>query len=194
MDALRHGWPVQVGAAPVLLPVETALEGDASAGHALISAARAATLKLCNQRDAADGHKPVLIRAADPLALADARPIADPALDLVVPLKGPFAVEPLPWLAEAEVAMELARIAGILPAFLCDAVHAGEPVTLAAADLAIWADPQRLAIATRAHLPVHACEEAEIVAFRKVDDMREHVALVIGQPDFDRPPLPLAAE
>jgi GTP cyclohydrolase II len=189
VDALRHGWPVQVGAAPVLLPVETALERDASAGHALISAARAATLKLTNQRDAADGHHPVLIRAADPLALADARPIADPALDLVVPLKGPFAVEPLPWLAEAEVAMELARIAGILPAFLCDAVHAGEPVTLAAADLAVWSDPQRLAIATRAHLPVHACEEAEIVAFRKVDDMREHVALVIGQPDFDRPPL-----
>ena len=189
MDALRHGWPVQVGTAPVLLPVETAVAGDAAATHALISAARAATLKLTNQRDAADGHHPVLIRAADPLALADARPVADPALDLVVPLKGPFAVEPLPWLVEAEVAMELARIAGILPAFLCDAVGAGEPVRLDVADLAVWADPQRLAIATRARLPVERCEDAEIVAFRKVDDMREHVALVIGQPDFDRPPL-----
>lgn len=189
VDALRHGWPIKLGEAPVLVPVETAADLAAGSTRALISAARATTLKLANQREAADGHKPVLIRAADPLALADARPIADPALDLVYPLKGPFAVEKIACLPEAEAAMELARIAGILPAFLFGADGAGEPVRLKAADLAAWADPLRLAIAARARLPISATEDAEIVAFRKPDDMREHVALIIGQPDFDRPPL-----
>ena len=81
MDALRHGWPLAIGEAPLLLPIETA-PGPAHSALALVSAARAATLKLLNQRDAADPHVPVLIRAAEPLDLASARPIADPALDL----------------------------------------------------------------------------------------------------------------
>ncbi len=189
VDALRHGWPIKVGEAPVLLPVETALAAGARAERALISAARAATLKLTNQRDAADGHHPVLIRAADPIDLAAALPIADPALDPVVPLKGPFRVEPIACMAEAEAAMALARIAGILPAFLFDPSDAGEAVTLKAADLAAWEDPALLTIATRAHLPISAAEDAEIVAFRKVDDMREHIALVIGDPDHGKVPL-----
>jgi GTP cyclohydrolase II len=189
VDALRHGWPIKIGAAPVLLPVETALAPEARGTHALISAARAATLKLTNQREAADGHLPVLIRAADPMSLEEARPVADPSLDLVVPVKGPFLAEKIDHMAEAEVAMELARIAGILPAFLYAPGNAGEVVTLEAADLAAWADPSTLRIATRARLPISANEEAELVAFRKADDMREHVALTIGNPDFDRTPL-----
>lgn len=189
MDALRHGWPIKLGDAPVLLPMETALGPDAQSDCALISAARAATLKLTNQRDAADGHHPVLIRAADPIRLENALPIADPALDPVMPLKGPFKVEPIACMAEAEVAMELARIAGILPAFLFAPEPVGEPVMLEAADIAAWADPAKLVIATRARLPIAANEEAELVAFRKVDDMREHVALVIGEPNHDKVPL-----
>lgn len=186
---MRHGWPIKVGAAPVLLPVETAFAHEARSTHALISAARAATLKLTNQREAADGHLPVLIRAAEPIGLDDARPIADPSLDPVVPLKGPFVAEKIDHMAEAEAAMELARIAGILPAFLYAPKHAGEAVSLEAIDLTAWADPASLKIATRARLPISANEEAELVAFRKIDDMREHVALVIGNPDFDRAPL-----
>ncbi len=189
VDALRHGWPVKIGSAPLLLPVETAPETGAASPRMLISAARAATLKLVNQAPAADGHSPVLVRAAEPLTLADARPVADPALDLVVPLKGPFVAEPIIFLPEAEAALELARIAGVLPAFLFDPTGAGEALCLEASDLAEWADPERLTIATRARLPLAACDDAELVAFRKVDDMREHVALIIGQPDHDRAPL-----
>jgi GTP cyclohydrolase II len=189
VDALRHGWPIRVGAAPLLLPVETALAHEARSTHALISAARAATLRLTNQREAADGHLPVLIRAAEPMGLEEARPVADPSLDLVVPLKGPFVAERIPHMAEAEAAMELARMAGILPAFLHAPEHAGEAVALEASDLTAWADPASLKIATRARLPISANEEAELVAYRKLDDMREHVALVIGNPDFDRAPL-----
>ena len=148
MDALRHGWPLAIGEAPLLLPIETA-PGPAHSALALVSAARAATLKLLNQRDAADPHVPVLIRAAEPLDLASARPIADPALDLATPLKGPFVAEHLDWHEEAVAAMELARIAGILPAFLVSPEPAGEPAPVKRGDLAPFLDPGALAIATR---------------------------------------------
>jgi GTP cyclohydrolase II len=188
IDALRHGWPLAIGSAPVLLPVETA-PGHAQSNFALISAARAATLKLANQREAADPHSAVLIRAAEPLDLASARPIADPALDLAAPMKGPFAAELLPWQAEAATAMEIARLAGILPAFLVDPEGAGEAVALEASDLGAFVDPASLAIATRARLPVAACDEAEIVVFRSIDDTREHVALILGRQTSERIPL-----
>jgi GTP cyclohydrolase II len=181
VDALRHGWPLRIGKAPLLLPVETAAGGESASNLALISAARAATLKLANQREAADPHAPVLIRAAEPLDLASALPIADPALDLAEPLKGPFLAEHLDWPEEAAAAMELARIAGILPAFLVAPDVAAEPVEVTPADLAALVDPAALAIATRARLPVAACEDGEVVVFRSPDDIREHVALILGR-------------
>lgn len=188
VDALRHGWPLSIGSAPPLLPIETA-PGAARSGLALISAARAATLKLANQREAADPHAPVLIRSAEPLDLAAALPVADPALDLVAPLKGPFLAETLDWRDEAVVAMELARIAGILPAFLVGPDAAGEAVTLDPADISEFRDSGRLAVATRARLPVAVSEQGEIVVFRSANDTREHVALVIGLQSSDSVPL-----
>jgi len=188
VDALRHGWPLAVGGAPLLLPVETA-PGPAQSQLALISAARAATLKLANQREAADLHAPVLIRAAGSLDLASARPIADPSLDLVVPLKGPFAAEPLEWREDAVAAMELARIAGVLPAFLVAPEPVGEAVRVRRDDLAAFLEPAVLAVATRARLPVAALEEGEIVVFRSPDDIREHVALILGRQTSERAPL-----
>lgn len=173
----------------MLLPVETGFTPGTSARTMLISAARAATLKLANQREAALPNAPVLIRGAEPFDLAAALPVADPSLDLVAPLKGPFAAGPLEWQAHAAAALDLARIAGILPAFLIDPAPAGETVALDLADLAALEDASQLAIATRARLPVSAAEDAEIVAFRSASDMREHVALIIGTQTGDRPPL-----
>ncbi len=144
----------------------------------LISTARAATLKLTNQREAARADAPVLIRSGEGFGLETARPVADPALDLANPLKGPFLAEPLPWDDAAKGAMELARMAGILPAILVNPERAGEAQPVDAADLDAWADRTQLAIATRARLPVAASEEVEIVAFRSADDLREHVALI----------------
>ena len=128
IDALRHGWPVQVDGGPVLLAAETGFGVAAAARQMLISAARAVTLKLANQRDAAVPEAPVLIRGAEAFDLATARALADPALDLVYPMKGPFLAESLGWADAARAAMELARLAGILPAFLVDPVDAGEAV------------------------------------------------------------------
>lgn len=189
VDALRHGWPLRIGDAPVLLPIETSPDSAPQADHLLISAARAETLKLGNQRAAAGGHAPVLVRAAEELDIRTALPAADPALDGRNPLKGPFKAEDLAWAEEAAAAMELARIAGILPAFLVDPEPAGEAVALEASDLAVWAEPTNLAIATRARLPIAHEEHAEIIAFRSTNDPREHVAIVLGEPSSDRTPL-----
>lgn len=173
----------------MLLPVETAVARQAHADRMLISAARAETLKLANQREAAEPHAPVLIHGAEPFDLAAALPVADPALDLTTPLKGPFRAETIGWPEQAAAALELARIAGILPAFLVDPADAGEAQPVAVSDLVAWADAAALSIATRARLPVSASEDAEIVAFRSANDMREHVALVIGEQRSNVAPL-----
>lgn len=192
LDALRHGWAVRVSGDDGtfdLLPAETGFaEPGLAAPRLLISAARAATLKLANQREAAVPHAPVLIRGAEPFTLDDARALADPARDLANPLRGPFRAEPIAARAAAETAMELARLAGILPAFL---VSPGiDPaIGVSAADLAAFRDPARLTIQARARLPVAALEHSEIVAFRARDDLREHVALVLGRQTGDQVPL-----
>ena len=189
VDALRHGWPLAFEGGPVLLPIETATAPQAHAPQMLISAARAATLKLANQKEAAVPHAPVLIAGGEDFTLRDALPIADPALDLGNPLKGPFKAVNLDWAETAAAALELARIAGILPAFMVGAEAAGEALPISLGDLAAYADAGRLQIVTRARLPVSACEDAEIVAFRSAADLREHVALVIGKQNGDRQPL-----
>ena len=171
------------------MPVETAIARGATAPLMLISAARAATLKLANQREAAVPHAPVLIRGGEPFELTTALPIADPALDLGNPFKGPFRAEPIAWGETAQAAMKLARIAGILPAFLVDPVGAGEAHHVLASDLDAYAETGALGIVTRARLPVSASEDAEIVAFRSTADTREHVALIIGRQSGEREPL-----
>ncbi len=189
LDALRHGWPLCVDGTLTLLPAETGFAPGATAPRMLISAARAVTLKLANQREAAVPEAPVQIRGAEPFDLDLARAVADPALDLARPMKGPFLAEPLEATEAAVTALELARLAGILPAFLLDPAPIGEVQTVSSADLADWKDARHLAIASRARLPVAAAEQAEIVAFRSAGDLREHVALVIGRQQAERAPL-----
>ena len=104
------------------------------------------------------------------------------------PLRGPFRADRCPAQAAAVAAMELARLAGILPAFMvATGVEPAAQVT--ATDLAAFKDPLELTIQARALLPVDACDAAEIVAFRARDDLREHVALVVGTQSGDHVPL-----
>ena len=193
IDALRHGWPLQVtgdDGAMILLPAETGFDaGETRGPRLLISAARAVTLKLANQKDAARPDAPALIRAADPFTLADARRMADPALDLANPMSGPFRAEAVEAAGAARTAMTLARLAGILPAFLVDPDPADRPLNVSANDVAAYQEADRLTLQTRARLPVAAADHCEIVAFRSADDMREHVALIVGRQTSDRVPL-----
>ncbi|MEL7685097.1 GTP cyclohydrolase II [Citromicrobium bathyomarinum] len=189
IDALRHGWPIRVDSGPVLLPVETAAEPDASGARMLIAAARAQTLKLANQREAAVPHAPVLIEGSDRFTLDLARAVADPALDLANPMKGPFRAVALPEAEWPATALEIARRAGVLPAFMIDPAPCEEPLDVTTADLAAFSAPDTLRIAARSRLPTAAAEQAEIAVFRSPADLREHAALIIGRQNADRVPL-----
>ncbi len=189
IDAIRRGWPIRIGGM-TLVAVETAAQVQASG--LLISASRAATLKLANQRAAADTAFPVLIAAPKDMDAGLAMAIADPTLDMHRPMKGPFAAMPLPDAAAATAAMELARHACLLPAFLI--VEADDAELLTPADVDAYADAGRLKIAARARLPVSVSETTEIIAFRSVADANDHIALIIGKRDVTPPVVRLHSE
>ncbi|WP_414900713.1 GTP cyclohydrolase II [Sphingomonas flavalba] len=205
VDALRRGWEVAIAdtgtdtdAGLVLLAIETADTGRLAAfdpdGRAdiLLSAARAETLKLVNQRAAAGGGA-IRIARAPWIDLPAAVALADPALDLAAPLKGPFRAVATGAAAAAAAALDLARLAGLLPAFFVRTIdrHAA---ALSPADIAAYESPDRLVVAARARLPVAAAEAAEIVAFRTAETADEHVALVVGTPDGSPPLVRLHSE
>ncbi|MBV8686671.1 MAG: GTP cyclohydrolase II [Alphaproteobacteria bacterium] len=190
IDALRRGWPVAVGEL-AFLPVETAdaeglaaFDGDAPASL-LISGARAATLKLTNQRDALP-DRPVLIRRTAWLDLDAARAVADPALDLAHPLKGPFRTAAPASPPSAAAALRLARLAGLLPA-LFESGTAPAEAAVSVEEVNGAAKGADLRIVSRAHLPTRSAGHGEIVAFRAADGA-EHVALLVGAPT-GAPPL-----
>ncbi len=198
IDALRRGWAIRISGTSgdlILRAIETTTEFSARA--ILISASRAATLKLVNQRAAADTAMPVMIALPSEMSGALAIAIADPTLDLAFPMKGPFSALPLHDVDAATAAMELARHAGILPAFLVcehDDADAVDGDRVSAADVAAFADASSIVIATRARLPVAVCENAEIIAFRSTADPADHIALVIGNRDSSAPIVRLHSE
>jgi GTP cyclohydrolase II len=200
IDALRRGWPVAIDGALTVLAIEAAdthrlaaFEREQSA-NILISASRAATLKLTNQRAAAIEAGAVMIARAPWLDLPAAVALADPATDLSHPFKGPFAALDVAHPQAAQAALDLARHAGLLPAFFVhDRAQAGADA-VSSADVAGWEAPDSLAIAARARLPVAAFEHSEIVAFRSPDQAGEHVALIIGQPNGTPPLVRLHSE
>jgi GTP cyclohydrolase II len=196
IDALRRGWPVRVNgtaASLLLIAVETATELAGVTGL-LLSSNRAATLKLANQRAAADTALPVLVAAPADLDMSLAIAIADPTLDLRYPMKGPFAAQSLPDAAAASAAMELARLAGLLPAYTVLSGTGLETDEVTPADIAAFTDSMALQIATRARLPIAANADAEIIAFRSDADSTDHVALVIGKRDVSAPVVRLHSE
>ena len=195
LDALRRGWAITINGKQAdlhLRAIETA--GDFAAQSILLSASRAATLKLVNQRAAADIALPVMIAAPTNLDASLTLAIADPSLDLRYPMKGPFAAEPLIDEEAAIAAMDLARHAGLLPAFLVlERAEPDSPV-IVPEDVATFADSAQLHIAARARLPVSASEEAEIVAFRSDADAADHIALIVGRRDESIPIVRLHSE
>lgn len=179
--ALRRGDPVGIDGA-AYRAAETAEEGG---GTLVISWRRAAALRIVNQRAAAaTGGGPVGL--VGPFSAEDALAIADPAADLASPLKGPFrTAAPRP---SAAAALALARHAGLLPAVFDDT---GRPATVqvAAEDIARFDSASSLRLVGRARLPTRLGGPGDLVAFRAAGGGPEHLALIIGQPDLDRPVL-----
>ncbi|MBS0479301.1 MAG: GTP cyclohydrolase II [Proteobacteria bacterium] len=200
IDSLRRGWPIAIRGAgePVgLLAVETADAGRLAAfdpdgdSPILLSAGRAATLKLANQIDAAIPDSPVLVERTFWIDFDCAMALADPQLDMATPMKGPFRAIPVADRDVMAAALALARTAGVLPAFFVGAASEG---AISIADIEDFEDPIHLAIAARAKLPVEGSVHSEIVAFRSPDSPGEHVALIVGQPDGGPPLVRLHSE
>jgi GTP cyclohydrolase II len=198
IDALRRGWPIRIEGI-AFLAVETAGEDGLasfdSAGPAdiLISGNRAVTLKLANQVDAVPTG-PVRISRSSWIGLGEATAIADPALDLASPLKGPFRTIALGCDKAALAAIQLARRAGLLPAFFIDGEAGADPGEVGIEAIEAASALPSLTIASRAALPIRAAEKAEIVAFRSEEDAAEHVALLIGAPNGGPPLVRLHSE
>ena len=198
IDALRRGWPIAIDGLALLAiesadPERLAAFDPGGTASVLLSAGRALTLKLANQADAAVPDAPVTIDRAPWLDFATATALSDPQFDLATPLKGPFRAIATPARDAAAASLRLARIAGLLPAFFALAGGSAD-VAIAIADIDAHEDATRLAIATRARLPVTASEDAEIVAFRTPEAAGEHVALVLGRPDGTPPLVRLHSE
>lgn len=196
IDALRRGWAIRVQGADealVLTAVETAT-GFLDVTAMLLSSSRAATLKLANQRAAADGALPVVIAAPTDLDAGSALAIADPTLDLRYPMKGPFRALSLADGEAALAAMELARLAGLLPAFLVHDQNYPALDFVTPGDVSSFTDSATLTIAARARLPVTSSADAEIIAFRSDADASDHIALVIGQRSQSAPVVRLHSE
>ncbi|UYY57308.1 GTP cyclohydrolase II [Sphingomonas sp. S2-65] len=201
VDALRRGWPIAIRGGDGtlrLLAIETADAERLKAfdpeerAPVLLSAGRAATLKLANQRDAATPEGPVLVERVPWLDFDTGTALADPQLDLATPLKGPFRAIPIEAGDAAVAALRLARVAGLLPAFFVLEEDDADAIT--PADIDAHEDADRLRIVGRARLPVEGAEDSEIVAFRTDEMPGEHVALVIGQPDGTPPLVRLHSE
>jgi len=200
VDALRRGWPVAIGDALTLLAIETAdIEALAAfdpdhAANVLISAGRAITLKLANQREAAAPDAPVVIARTSWLDLAAATALADPALDMANPMKGPFEAVHCDAVDEAAAALILARHAGLLPAFFILPGKAAGATPVSIGEIQGYESANRLRIVARARLPVEAAEHCEIVAYRTPEAGLEHVALLVGSPNGQPPVVRLHSE
>jgi GTP cyclohydrolase II len=198
IDALRRGWIIGVTSHDRILwlaAIESAPHLTQRATGMLLSASRAATLRLGNQAAAASGEgDPVLIAAPENLDAGVALAIADPVLDLANPMKGPFTALVLPDIDAAKSAIELARMAGLLPAFLVLSEGEIDAPLVQPVDVTAFSDPANLHIAAHAMLPTASAENAQIFAYRSDADASDHIALVIGMRDANPPLVRLHSE
>jgi len=198
---LRRGLPVLLlGEAPLaLLAAETA-SGPGLADFIRLSAQPGALL-LAPVRAAAALHRPIE-QSAEAVALRLREPspdllraYADPTAEQVFP-KTPELVAP-PVLAPA--ALALAKIARLLPAVLAAparpnaAALAGELGLIAVDAASVLEAPLEAAASLRrvadAPVPLDLAPDAKVVAFRAAESGVEHLAIVIGDPTGDPPPL-----
>ena len=206
---LRRGAPVVVGdgaAAAVVLAAET-VEREAMK-RLLALGGGGAWLVLTPQRAAALGLPPsggtvAMLPIGLPTAAEALRQLADPTAE-----RGPF---PLPTpansasepraVAYAQAAIELAKLARLLPAVVLGMLPAGtdtlglaaaeDILTLSIGEIAGYETlaARSLAQVGEARVPLAGAENTRIVAFRPADGGIEHLAIVIGTPSAEEPVL-----
>ncbi len=143
----------------------------------------------------------VLVPFPSWLTVSEARSLSDPADDLAHPLRGPFQAKRGAVTAANLAAVQLAKIARLLPAAMTapltatgksaagDEIGAMLSVTAAAVmdyEMAAAASLRRV---TAARVPLDGAENTRLITFRSPDGGREHLAVVIGDPPPDSPVL-----
>ncbi len=185
--SVRAGRPVRIegSAKIVVLAVETATQEQLSLldpdhrARLMISGERAAALNLANERDAADPGGPVVLSQESWMDAATALSIADPGRDLDRAPIGPLHPLSADYVEAARAALDLTRLAGLLPAlWLLDDGEARLGISVD--EIIRERSHPSVAIVARARLPLEDMPPTQIVAFRASDDGQEHVALVIG--------------
>jgi GTP cyclohydrolase II len=205
---LRAGYPVVItssGASVLALSAETmhcdlvaGILGRTGAGppYLLLTPERAHALKirLYTPKVLAVPLEP---RTESIFALRD---LADPANDLSNPLRGPFFARREPSPGAAESALRIMKIANLLPAAIGWFLDKGAGSKIAR-DLGLLSIPaaqidgyeQRAAgalqLIAKANLPLAGATNTRILAFRPQSGAREHLALLIGNPEPDAAPL-----
>ena len=194
----RRGVPVVVrgpdGESVLALAAETAtdvaltqLAGLGAAGALILTHARAATLKIRLYTD-----EVVSVALSCKVTAAEIRAIADPATDLDHPMKGPFEASRGHIPNSAAASVQLAKLAGLLPAAVIFPIGDAERDALrregaigevAAQDVTDYAQraAETLRLVVRASVPLAGAEDAEVAAFRPEDGGPEHYAIVIGK-------------
>lgn len=194
---LRRGGMVLVvadnGAAALTLSAEAAsTEAIARltrlAGHEpgmVITGRRAKVMGLV-----ADDRDTVLLEPTSAFKATDVACLSDPLATSAGQVAPAIADETPGW---AKGAVTLAKLARLLPAVLVattDKPH-DDLFRIAAADLLAYRPiaARSLKRVAEARVPLADAEEARVVAFRPSDGGIEHLAIVVGAPDRDRPVL-----
>ena len=123
--------------------------------------------------------------------------VADPSDDLMMPMKGPLAVERDGQVSLHQTAISLAKSAQLLPAVvvltLSDAgnfaLEHGLTIVPAALAAANMAAAHQMDSVIHAGLPMRAAESGRLHIYRPDDGGEEHYAIEIGKPSRDKPVL-----
>ena len=202
-DDLRRGYPAVVtddvaGKALLLLPAELAnglslarFDGLVADSFILLTNNRAASLKVAGEDwSVVRLARPGWMRAEDIVALAD------PTLDLATPMKGPFRRLEHADEAVDRAAIKLAKWARLLPAVVAADVDTGFAAThgflSVGTDSVLTADltqAARLKQVASARVPLAGAENTRLISFRPLSGGIEHIAIVIGDPDRQKPVL-----
>lgn len=198
ISELRRGRALQVVNGEHSLVVAAAETVDSAALQRLVEASGGAlTLLLTRERAAAagysadaDGPVAITLPAGTPLATLHAvAGIAAVGLDGAP--RALAASRPPARPALAAAAVELAKVAKLVPALLAfEAPVAPLPgvLALSAADIERRARVRsQLELVSRARVPLADAVDCEIAVFREAYDLAEHVAVIIGQPNFAEP-------
>ena len=130
---------------------------------------------------------------------ATARTLGDPTQDLANPMRGPYTAKRDSVTGAMIAAVQLAKIARLLPTAVLVAADTADLSALAASGIASvpasaimdyeMSTAGTLIQVTAARVPLEDAEDARILAFRSPEGGREHLAIVIGEPPTDRPVL-----